>query len=347
MPKHGTHTNHFNRFTDSGWEYDDEVPPEERADPKVTVIPDASKTIISKNDSPDIPFDVSINPYRGCEHGCVYCYARPTHEFLGYSAGLDFETKILVKKDAATLLRAELSKPSWKPARIQLSGVTDPYQPLERKLNVTRSILEVLAEARHPVSIITKNHLVTRDIDLLSELASYNCVAVFMSITTLDADLTGILEPRTSRPARRLDAIKKLTEAGIPAGVMVAPVIPAINDHEIPAILSAAAQAGATVAGYTLLRLPYSLKGIFEDWLRTHMPDRADKVLNRVRMYRDGDLNKSEFGERFKGTGPIAQQVRDQFRIHTNRNVLNRNSFELTSEHFRRPEAGGQTNLFS
>lgn len=347
MKSYGTRSVKANRFTETGWEYDDEVPPEERGDPKVSLIPDASASILSTNESPDIPFDVSINPYRGCEHGCAYCFARPTHEFLGYNAGIDFETKILFKRDAAVLLREAMAKPGWVPKRIQMSGVTDPYQPVERKLKITRGILEVLAEARNPVTIITKNHLVTRDIDLLSELAAVDAVSVFVSVTSLDPALTGILEPRTSRPARRLQAIEALAKAGIRTGVMVAPVIPALNDHEMPAILKAAAEAGARHATYSLLRLPYSLKELMEEWLRTHLPDRADKVLNRIRMYRDGDLNSNTFGERFKGTGPIAEQVRDLFRIHNARNGLSNERYELNTKAFVRPGPHGQKSLFS
>lgn len=346
MKSYGTRSVKANRFTQTGWDYDEEVPPEERGDPKVSLIPDATAGILSTNESPDIPFEVSINPYRGCEHGCVYCFARPTHEFLGYNAGIDFETKILFKRDAAALLKEALAKPGWVPKRIQMSGVTDPYQPVERKLKITRGILEVLAEARNPVTIITKNHLVTRDLDLLSELAAVDAVSVFISITSLDPLLTGILEPRTSRPARRLQALEALAKAGVRTGVMVAPVIPALNDHEIPAILKAAAEAGARHATYSLLRLPYSLKELVEEWLRTHMPDRADKVMNRVRMYRDGDLNKTGFGERFKGTGPVAAQVRDLFRIHCARNGLSNERYELNTKAFRRPSLDGQMTLF-
>lgn len=346
MIKRGSTSNPFNRFTDHGWSWDDEIPPEERGNPKTQFIQDSSASIISTNTSPDVPFEASINPYRGCEHGCVYCYARPTHEFLGYSAGIDFETKIHIKPDAARLLKEQLVSKQWQPKVLMLSGVTDPYQPAERKLGITRSVLKVLAEARSPVTIITKNHLVTRDMDLLSELAKYSCIVVAISITTLDPTLTSVLEPRTSRPGRRLQAISKLTEAGIPTGVMVAPIIPGLNDHEVPDILKAASEAGADYANYTLLRLPYALKDIFSDWLETYYPLRKDKILNRILMYRDGKLNDSEFGTRFKGQGPIAAQVRDMFRIHVQKNGLNKDRPQLMTDHFRRPILDGQYRLF-
>ena len=247
-------------------------------------LPDHSRSIIAENDSPDVGFEASLNPYRGCEHGCIYCYARPTHEFLGYSAGLDFETKILVKHDAPGLLRKELASPRWRPRALGLSGVTDPYQPIERKLELTRRCLAVLAEFRQAVSIITKNRLVTRDIDILKDLAAHRAGGVFMSITSLDPELIGRLEPRTSRPSGRLEAIAALADAGIPVGVMVAPVIPGLTEHEMPAILKAAADAGAQSAGYILVRLPMAVSGLFQDWLETHFPDRKDKVLGRIRV---------------------------------------------------------------
>src|ERR671912_2334518 len=242
----------------------------EEPGPEIIYLRDVSRSIIARNDSPDIGFDASINPYRGCSHGCIYCYARPTHEYLGLSAGLDFESKILVKEDASELLRKELSSPRWEPKVLSMSGVTDPYQPVERRLGITRRCLEVLAEFRNPVAIITKNHLVTRDVDLLSELARYDAAAVAVSLTTLDDDLRRLMEPRTSQPARRLAAIKALVEAGVPVGVMTAPVIPGLTDHELPDLLSAAAGAGATFAGYVPLRLPGAVAPLFEDWLMRH-----------------------------------------------------------------------------
>ena len=287
------------------------VPDLEEADPegplpRTQVLKDAARSIIATNESPDLGFSASLNPYRGCEHGCVYCYARPTHEYLGFSAGLDFETKILVKEDAPDLLRAELSAPRWKPQVLAMSGVTDPYQPLERRLGLTRRCLEVLAEFRNPVAVVTKNHLVTRDLDLLSDLASRGAAAVIVSLTTLDPALAATMEPRTSVPARRLAALRALSQAGVPAGVNVAPVIPGLTDHEIPAILAAAREAGARFAGHALLRLPYGVKDLFRDWLERSFPDRAEKVLHRVQEVRGGKLNDSRFGSRMTGEGVYA-----------------------------------------
>src|SRR5438105_5371165 len=262
---------------------------------------DGTKSIIARNNSPDVGFETSINPYRGCEHGCIYCYARPTHEYLGFSAGLDFETKIVVKEDAPELLREELQAPKWTPDVIAISGVTDPYQPIERKLEITRRCLAVLAEFRNPVAIITKNHLVTRDIDILSELAKYDAISVAVSVTTLDADLARIMEPRTTTPQLRLEAIAALASAGIPATVMVAPVIPAITDPEMPAILRAARDAGATSAGFVVLRLPWAVAPLFEHWLEERFPDRKEKVLNRIRDLRGGKLYDPQWGVRGRG----------------------------------------------
>lgn len=283
--------------------------------PRTEFFRDASKSIIARNDSPDINFDASINPYRGCEHGCIYCYARPYHEYLGYSAGLDFESKIMVKESAPELLRKELSSPKWKPQVLGMSGVTDPYQPVERKLKITRRCLEVLVEFRNPVVVVTKNHLVTRDIDLLAELARHSAAAVMISVTTLDRKLARIMEPRTSIPKQRLAAIRALTEAGIPTGVLVAPVIPGLNDTEIPAILKAAAEAGATQAGYTVLRLPHAVGPLFEQWLDQHMPDRKQKILNRVKSMRSGQLSDSRFGRRMKGEGVWAEHIKGVFNL--------------------------------
>src|SRR5205807_4843672 len=249
---------------------------------------DATKTIIAHNQSPDVGFDTSINPYRGCEHGCIYCFARPSHEYLGFSAGLEFETRILVKEDAPELLREELMSRKYTPRTIAISGVTDPYQPIERKLELTRRCLAVLAEFRNPVGIITKNHLVTRDIDILQELAAHNAVSVHISVTTLDPHLANLMEPRASRPELRIAAIEMLAKAGIPAGVMVAPIIPAITDHEMPKILKAVADAGGTTAGFVVLRLPWAVAPLFEKWLEEHYPDRKEKVMNRVRELREG-----------------------------------------------------------
>src|SRR4029077_12066963 len=259
---------------------------------------DATKSIITRNASPDVGFETSVNPYRGCEHGCIYCYARPTHEYLGFSAGLDFESKIMVKTNAPALLRAELESQGWQPQTLVMSGVTDPYQPIERNLRITRGCLEVLAKFRNPVAIITKNRLVTRDIDLLRELTKYNAVAVNFSVTSLDPNLQRVLEPRTSSPQARLDAIKQLSSAGIPTGVMVAPVIPGLTDHEIPRILDACGKAGAQFAGYTIVRLPWAVAPLFEHWLEEHFPDRKEKVLQRIRHLRGDRLNNSQWHTR-------------------------------------------------
>lgn len=308
---------------------------------------DASRTVIAKNDSPDIPFEHSLNPYRGCTHGCIYCYARPTHEYLGFSAGLDFESKIMVKADAPDLLHAELSRKGWKPECVSIGGITDPYQPIERKLRLTRRCLEVFLEFGNPTTVITKNHLITRDVDVLSALAAKQLAGAFVSVTTLDPDLTRILEPRTATPKRRLDAIETLARAGVPVGVMVAPVIPGLTDHEMASILSAAADAGATMAGYVPLRLPFAIKDLFDTWLVQHMPDRRDKVLNRVRDMRGGKLNDSNFGSRMRGGGVFADQMKTMFDLATRRAGLNERPLHLSTAHFRRPERpGDQLMLF-
>lgn len=304
-----------------------------------------ARSILTRNDSPDVGFEVSVNPYRGCEHGCIYCYARPTHEFLGFSAGLDFETKIVVKEDAPQLLRKELSSKRWQPQVVAMSGVTDCYQPIERKLMLTRRCLEVLSEFRNPVGIVTKNHLVTRDIDVLQEMARYNAAAVFVSVTSLQLELAGKLEPRASRPERRLAAIRALAEAGVPVGVLICPVIPGLTDHEIPAILQAAADAGARFAGYNMLRLPYAVKELFEAWLEDHYPEKKNKVLNKVRSVRGGKLNESAFSERMVGQGVFADQVASLFRIGRRKAGFTERGPGLSKAAFRRPTAG-QMSLF-
>jgi DNA repair photolyase len=307
---------------------------------------DHSQSVISKNDSPDIGFTVSLNPYRGCEHGCAYCYARPTHEYLGFSAGLDFESRIMVKQDAPELLRAALAKPSYKPSTMALSGVTDCYQPAEKKLRITRRCLEVLAECRHPVSIITKNHLVVRDLDLLKELAKYQAVVVFFSVTSLDPKLAHILEPRASAPQQRLEAMRTLHEAGIPVGVSAAPMIPAINDHELPAILDAAAKCGAAGAAYTVVRLPFSVKEVFASWLDEYFPDRKEKVLGRIRECQGETLSHREFGSRMHGEGVWADQIEQVFRVSKIRSgIAARKIPKMSSASFRRPSVGGQMEL--
>ena len=276
---------------------------------------DGTKSIITRNNSPDVGFETSLNPYRGCEHGCIYCYARPTHEYLGFSAGLDFESKIMVKMNAPELLRAELESPRWQSQTLVMSGVTDPYQPIERKLRITRGCLEVLAKFRNPVAIITKNRLVTRDIDILRDLATCNAVAVNISVTSLDPNLQRVLEPRTSSPQARLEAIMQLRQAGIPTGVMVAPIIPGLTDHEVPKILDACAKAGAQFAGYTIIRLPWAVAPLFEHWLEEHFPDRKEKVLGRIRDMRGNRLNNSQWHTRMTGEGVFAEQIASLFRV--------------------------------
>jgi len=312
---------------------------------KTEVFHDRSKTIISTNDSPDIGMDATLNPYRGCEHGCIYCFARPTHEYLGLSAGLDFETKIFAKPNAPKLLEEKLKSPGWTPAVIFMSGVTDAYQPLERRMKITRGCLEVLLDFRNPVSFITKNALVTRDIDILSQMAALNIASVNFSVTTLDAKLARIMEPRATTPPLRLKAIEALSRAGIPVNVMVGPVVPGLTDHEIPAILEAAAKAGAQSAGYTMLRLPYGVKDLFQSWLHEHFPDRAERILNRIRSIRDGKLYNSEFGSRMRGEGFFADQIQQIFRMARKRHNLERRA-ELTTEHFRRHARDAQLTLF-
>ena len=308
---------------------------EEMAAPATRLIPDHSRSVISRQDSPDVGFEASLNPYRGCEHGCAYCYARPTHEYLGFSSGLDFETQIMVKVDAPALLRKELSSKKWEPKTVALSGVTDPYQPVEKKLEITRRCLEVLAEFGNPVVIITKNRLVARDRDILVKLASMEAAAVYISITTLDRDLCGVLEPRTSRPEKKLQVLSELSSAGIPAGVMVAPVIPGLTDSEIPAIVRAAAEAGAKYAEVIPLRLPLTVAPLFEAWLETHFPDRKEKVLNRIRAIRGGKLNDPRFGHRMRGSGAFAEQIRDLFQLACKKAGIQTCGPELSISHFR------------
>lgn len=305
---------------------------------------DASRSVISRNDSPDIPFETSLNPYRGCEHGCIYCYARPTHEYLGLSAGLDFETRLFVKEDAPALLRAELGQPGWMPQELVLSGVTDPYQPIERTLGITRQCLQVLAEVRNPVGIVTKSGLVARDIDVLAELATHAAVSVALSVTTLDEALRRTMEPRAASADVRLDAVARLNDAGVPAGVMVAPIIPGLNDHEIPRILARAAEAGARFASYTLLRLPHAVAPLFAGWLERHFPERKEKVLGRIRDVRDGKLNDPGFYSRMRGAGPLAELVSTVFRVARDRAGIPPSRPQLSAAAFRRP--GEQMSLF-
>lgn len=324
----------------------DEARDPEDPSPRTVLLRDATRAILSTNDSPDVGFDVTLNPYRGCEHGCIYCYARPTHEYLGFSAGLDFETRIVVKEDAPALLRKALQSPRWKPRPIAMSGVTDPYQPVERRLRLTRGCLEVLAEFRNPVALITKNHLVTRDVDLLSGLARHRAAVVSVSLTTLSPDLHRRMEPRTASPARRLAAIRCLSAADIPVRVMVAPVIPGLTDEEIPAILEAAAAAGAWGAEYVLLRLPHGVKELFADWLDVHFPDRRSRVLNRVREVSGGALYDPTYDRRMRGRGPYAEQLGQLFRVARRRVGLERALPELSAAAFRRSPRNGQLGLF-
>lgn len=294
---------------DDGWGIADEpLPPL-----ATTVLPEPAQHVITRNNSPDIPFEQSINPYRGCEHGCPYCYARPSHAYLNLSPGLDFETRLFYKKDAALRLREELNRRSYRCSPISLGANTDPYQPLEKRLGITRSLLEVLAECHHPATIVTKSALVVRDLDLLQRLAAEQLVRVFVSVTTLDDELKRRMEPRAASPAARLAAIARLSAAGIPTGVMFAPVVPAINDHELEGVLEAAARAGAESAGYLLLRLPGEVRDLFYEWLDTHYPNRAKRVRSRIHELRGGRDNDPRFGHRMRGQGPWAELLRRRF----------------------------------
>ena len=311
-----------------------ELPPLE-----TVLIRDHSRTAIARNTSPDIGFDRSINPYRGCEHGCVYCFARPTHAYLGYSPGLDFETKLLFKPEVASLLERELRRPSYKPKPITLGSNTDPYQPVERRLKLTRQVLEVLLRFRHPVSIVTKSSSIVRDLDILGELAARNLAHVFVSVTTLDPTLARVMEPRASAPSLRLRAVTALKAAGVPVGVLAAPMIPGLNDAELEAILKASAEAGAARAGYVLLRLPLELHDMFEAWLHEHMPQRANHVLSLIRQMRGGALNDATFGQRFVGTGPYADLLSQRFDRAARQLGLNGRDTEMDVSQFRVPDA--------
>ena len=311
-----------------------ELPPLE-----TVLIRDHSRTAIARNTSPDIGFDRSINPYRGCEHGCIYCFARPTHAYLGYSPGLDFETKLLFKPEVASLLERELRRPSYKPKPITLGSNTDPYQPVERRLKLTRQVLEVLLRFRHPVSIVTKSSSIVRDLDILGELAAQKLVHVYLSVTTLDPALARVMEPRASAPALRLRAVSALKAAGVPVGVLAAPMIPGLNDAELEGIIKAAAEAGASRAGYVLLRLPLELRDMFEAWLREHMPQRANHVLSLIRQMRGGALNDATFGQRFVGTGPYAELLSQRFDRAARQFGLNTRHSEIDVTQFRVPDA--------
>ncbi|HRD29357.1 MAG TPA: PA0069 family radical SAM protein, partial [Caulobacter sp.] len=323
----GARSNATSRFVsarredfDDGWTPDDPQP----VQLKTVVLPDKARTIITRNASPDIHFDRSINPYRGCEHGCIYCFARPNHAYLGLSPGLDFETRLFFKPEAARLLTAELSRKTYAPRSIQIGADTDPYQPLERKLRVTRQVLEVLQRFNHPLTIITKSNLITRDIDILGEMGRAGLARAAVSITTLDRKLARSMEPRAATPQRRLDAVRQLTAAGCPVTVMFAPVIPGLNDPELEQVLEASAEAGATAAGYVMVRLPLEITDLVQEWLRTDYPDRADRVMSLVRQMRRGKTYTSEFGVRGRGEGPLADLVAARFRAARKRYGLDR-----------------------
>ena len=345
----GTVSNASGRFEplarvafDDGWQGLEQLPPF-----KTTVTVDSTRKIITHNDSPDISFDRSINPYRGCEHGCVYCFARPTHAYLGLSPGLDFESKLFMKPNAPELLERELSAPGYSPKTIAIGTNTDPYQPIERRYQIMRRILEVLDRAGHPVGIVTKSALVLRDLDILTRMAKRDLVKVAISVTTLDANLARVMEPRASTPPRRLGALRELVKAGVPASALVAPIIPAINDAEIERILEAIAQAGVRHAGYVLLRLPFELKDLFREWLIENFPDRYRHVINLIRETRGGKDYDSTWGKRQTGSGPIAWMIGRRFEVACERLGFNLTSVKMTTEHFRPPRpASEQLALF-
>lgn len=339
-------TNPPNRFERLHVDVDPrELSDDQRRQIETTYLVDPARTILSKNKSPDVPFTYSVNPYRGCSHGCVYCYARPTHEYLGFSAGLDFETRILVKTNAPALLSDAFQKTRWTPQPVVVSGNTDPYQPGERELEVTRRLLAVFARHRNPVGIITKSGLVTRDVDLLKEMTAWNGVHVTVSITTLDDAIAGTMEPRTARPALRLRTIQRLADAGVPVGVNVAPIIPGLTDEEVPAILEAAAEHGATTAGYTVLRLPGAVRELFVDWIERHFPNRASRVLGRMTEMRGETMSDAEFGVRMRGRGVWAETIRQLFRTGCRQSGLTGGFPPFSTDRFRRLP-GGQMDLF-
>ncbi len=342
----GAAENPANRFDRFSSEIDaDELEDEDLRSVKTELFRDTTRKILSQNNSPDIPFRYGLNPYRGCEHGCVYCYARPTHEYLGFSAGLDFESKIVVKYDAPRLLSEVFQKPTWKPQMVCLSGNTDCYQPIERKLKITRACLEVFLKHRNPVGIITKNALVTRDIDLLSEMATLNIIRVVVSVTSLRDEIIQEMEPRTSRPAARLKAIEKLAVAGIPVGVNVAPIIPGLTDEEIPEILKAAADHGAQTAGYTVVRFPGVVEQLFPAWLERAFPNRANKVLSRIRALRGGKLGENRFHKRMQVDGEWGNVIKQVFSSSRAKYGLDHKHPAISTHHFRQL-SGGQMDLF-
>lgn len=339
----GSTYNPANRFEPICSEIDPEWDPADNRPLRTEYLRDNTKSLIQFNDSPDIGSAASLNLYRGCEHGCVYCFARPTHEFFGLSSGLDFESRIFVKDQAPQLLRQALLKKSWNPQTLTLSSVTDPYQPIERRLNLARECLKVLLEFKNPVAIITKNRLVTRDLDLLQELHAFQGICVNISLTTLDKNLARKMEPRTSTPDDRLKTIEILSKAGIPVRVLAAPIIPGITDREIPAILRSARGAGAIQASYIVVRLPYQVKDMFIDWLEKHYPERKTKVLNRLRSMRRGKLYHAQFGTRMRGEGPFAEQIRQLFHVSCRKYGLNKESIRLSTDHFVRSQPSQYT----
>jgi DNA repair photolyase len=340
----GRYESRVNEAADDGWSVEDPSPPVLRT----TVTAEKARTIITRNDSPDIGFDCSINPYRGCEHGCIYCYARPAHAYMGLSPGLDFESKIFFKPGAGKLLERELSAAKYSPATIHIGGNTDPYQPRERTLRVTREIIEVMSRFRHPMSVITKSALITRDIDLLGPMGEAGIARAAVSITTLDRGLARTMEPRAATPERRLDAVRRLTAAGVPTTVMFAPVIPGLNDHELEGVLQRAAEAGASGAGYVVLRLPLEIKDLFREWLSANVPDRAARVMSLVRQMRGGKDYDAQWGQRMKGDGPIADVIAQRFKIARRRFGLDRALPPLDTSQFKvPPKAGDQGDLFA
>ncbi len=350
IPGRGARSNASGRYEadrreafDDGWTEDDEAPTPLRT----TLSAEKARTILARNDSPDIGFDRSINPYRGCEHGCIYCYARPAHAYMGLSPGVDFESKLFFKPEAAKLLEQELSKKSYQCKRVHIGGNTDPYQPVERQLRLTRACLEVLERFSHPVSVITKSNLITRDVDILSRMAKRGLAKAYVSITTLDRSLARTMEPRAATPARRLDAIRALSAAGVPTGVGFAPVIPGLNDHELEAVLEAAAKAGASEAMFVTLRLPLEIKDLFREWLEQARPNRAARVMSLVRQVRGGKDYDAEWGQRMKGTGPVAALIATRFAAACKRFGLNTERYVLDESQFRPPpKAGDQLALF-
>lgn len=331
-------------WEDDGWDHVEE----EILSPLETLLfPDKTKSIITKNDSPDIGFDQSINPYKGCEHGCIYCYARPSHAYMNLSAGLDFETKIFYKADAAKLLEKEINKPNYTCKPFAIGSNTDPYQPQESKLKITRSILEVLNQHHHPATIITKNSLIERDIDIISDMAQRNLMRVCITVTTLSLELKKILEPRASSPQARLRTIKNLTQAGVPVSVITAPIIPMLNDMELEKILKKAAEVGAYSAGYTLIRLPYEVKDLFQEWLLTHFPERANHIMSLIKQMHDGKIYDASFGKRMTGEGLFAEMLNNRFILACKRLRLNQNRLKLDTKQFtKRKSTSAQLDLF-